>query len=233
MPTSKRASAKKRPRRDESRGYIYFLRCPLNGLVKIGWTGVSPRMRLAGVGTMSPIRLEPIGVIPGPKVDEAEFHRRFEAFRSHGEWFRDNQELSELMAQLDPWDFGEMSGRKPVAAAPPESVAAWAIRADLTIRGVTRTVHGWYELAGLSPYQIKRRLDLGDSPDAILRFNGPPTWGPSWRRGHPLHTQWVNDFNKWRSNFTKEEWDTYVNWGKEKIWIIEESPDEMLEEDAW
>jgi hypothetical protein len=69
-------------------GYVYFIRSPINDLVKIGVTTRSPQWRLEKFRIGSPVPLEPIGAIPGGEREERILHQAFAAYRDHGEWFR-------------------------------------------------------------------------------------------------------------------------------------------------
>lgn len=68
---------------------IYFIRCTVTGLVKIGYTSqerIADRLQQLKVG--SPTRLEVLGAQHGsPQVEHA-LHAFYDAKRSHGEWFR-------------------------------------------------------------------------------------------------------------------------------------------------
>lgn len=67
-------------------GYIYVIEC--EGLYKIGWARSSPRLRRKTLQIGSPFELTLIGVIPGERIDEAEWHRVFAHKRVRGEWFK-------------------------------------------------------------------------------------------------------------------------------------------------
>lgn len=69
-------------------GCVYFIQADGNGYIKIGWTSGHPDVRLRDLIMMSPVRLVPLGVFPGPLSFEARLHARFAGFRTHGEWFR-------------------------------------------------------------------------------------------------------------------------------------------------
>lgn len=65
------------------------------GQVKIGYA-VDPERRLRQLQTGSPHRLElRRTVCPATMAQEAELHRRFAAYRDHGEWFRLTGDVAE------------------------------------------------------------------------------------------------------------------------------------------
>lgn len=77
---------------------VYFVQDE-HGYVKIGWT-VNVAARLSGLQVGSPHSLFLIRVIDGGPATEAWLHRRFEAFRVRGEWFR----FDEAMITVVPPD---------------------------------------------------------------------------------------------------------------------------------
>lgn len=75
-----------------SRTYIYLIESEI-GRVKIG-VSHSPRARLASIEPISPVLCRLIACWPGVKDDETALHKRFEAQRSHREWFRIEGDLA-------------------------------------------------------------------------------------------------------------------------------------------
>jgi hypothetical protein len=66
---------------------IYFLRCEVTKIVKIGITGnINSRLTNLKVGSSTPLVL--IGTIPGSSSMEHKIHAVFSKYRHHGEWFR-------------------------------------------------------------------------------------------------------------------------------------------------
>lgn len=118
-----------------SLGTVYFVRCPANGLIKIGWTGGPPNWRLRNLRAMSPMELEPLGALPGRDVEERELHERFAALRHHGEWFMPGDALMTFVAaHVLPWP-----GDEAIPASP--APTAWRREeppADQAIRGIFR-----------------------------------------------------------------------------------------------
>jgi hypothetical protein len=80
-------------------GHIYFILAPLAGLIKIGFAGKDPKIRLTNLSNMSPIPLILVGSIKGSFVTERDLHLRFEGLRSHGEWFRLSPELQTFLVE--------------------------------------------------------------------------------------------------------------------------------------
>jgi hypothetical protein len=79
---------------------VYFVRCELNGLVKIGIAENLER-RLAGLKAQSPVPLELLATIPAESYElEAALHRRFAEYRHHGEWFEVSDGLDDLIESL-------------------------------------------------------------------------------------------------------------------------------------
>lgn len=66
--------------------FVYFIQDGRDGPVKIGYSS-DPERRLAQLQTGNPRALELRHVIPGDRVLESDFHRRFEPARIRNEWF--------------------------------------------------------------------------------------------------------------------------------------------------
>lgn len=77
---------------------IYFIRAPIVGLIKIGFTG-NVKKRFTDLSRMSPVKLELIAIHDGELSDEQELHKRFDAIRDHDEWFHPEQELIDYIDQ--------------------------------------------------------------------------------------------------------------------------------------
>lgn len=76
--------------------YVYFARTNPSGLIKIGYSG-NPDLR---AGTLKYEIGEPLQIlftIPGGRVQENGFHKRFAAYRSHGEWFHEAGKLHDFL----------------------------------------------------------------------------------------------------------------------------------------
>jgi hypothetical protein len=68
----------------KANGFVYFIQG--GDLVKIGYT-TNIRQRLYDLQTSAPIDLVLLGLIPGTRALEKEYHKRFAAHRVRGEWF--------------------------------------------------------------------------------------------------------------------------------------------------
>lgn len=86
--------------------YIYFIGTTCGALVKIGFSDDVPK-RFRTLQASCPSLLFILGVVPGGRDVEREFHRRFAIYRRHGEWFDCRDGLAEFVAGL---------GRMAVAA---------------------------------------------------------------------------------------------------------------------
>jgi hypothetical protein len=76
---------------------VYFLQA--GSFIKIGITTGDPRRRIDQLQTGCPYEIRVLGCIPGGRALEQKLHKKFSAFRAHGEWFRMNPEiLQELRA---------------------------------------------------------------------------------------------------------------------------------------
>ncbi len=73
--------------------FVYFVHCPLLGLVKIGYA-FDVDLRLRAIRSLSPARIKLLGAIPGDVYRESHLHRRFRKERKHGEWFRVSERLA-------------------------------------------------------------------------------------------------------------------------------------------
>jgi hypothetical protein len=72
-------------------GFVYFISGDFD-LVKIGWAQ-DPIKRLCALQTGSPLPLFLVAVEAGPATLEKEYHERYKASWSHGEWFRKSPTL--------------------------------------------------------------------------------------------------------------------------------------------
>lgn len=73
---------------------LYAIEAPTSGLVKIG-SSKNPHYRFKTIQAMSPEMLEMriISPVDGRELEKS-FHERFVHLRHHGEWFRQEQELT-------------------------------------------------------------------------------------------------------------------------------------------
>ena len=85
--------------------WVYFILAPDVDLVKIGHTHSRyPERRLHEIQGMCPVVLKRLAIMPGSWDDEQELHRKFAAYRSHGEWFRFEIEIIDFVREHGrPW----------------------------------------------------------------------------------------------------------------------------------
>lgn len=68
-------------------GAIYFVYAPEVDRMKIGYTQ-SVRSRFKGLQSASPVKLVLVAVAHGTRADEANLHKEFDEYRTHGEWYQ-------------------------------------------------------------------------------------------------------------------------------------------------
>jgi hypothetical protein len=106
-------------------GYVYFIRCRGTGLVKIGYSGDHPRVRLRRLRATCPTALEPLGLMRGGLDLERRLHARFDPDWSHGEWFSGAEGLLAMIAaEADSW---EDEPRKFVRRPPVREVGSYLL----------------------------------------------------------------------------------------------------------
>ena len=78
---------------------VYFLRAFVGhqAMIKVGSTA-KLRRRVVELQTASPVRLHVLAAVPGGEPKERELHRLLAPFRSHGEWYRGEPEVMEVVA---------------------------------------------------------------------------------------------------------------------------------------
>jgi hypothetical protein len=89
----------RRERTREKKARVYFIQGEGGGPIKIGKAARIDR-RIAGLHTVSPVKLVLLGHIPGGYPVEGKMHKRFAEHRLHGEWFHPAPELLEFIAGL-------------------------------------------------------------------------------------------------------------------------------------
>lgn len=95
-----------------SRGFVYFIECPSQGLIKIGYAA-KPEARFYSLITMNAADIRRLATMGGGRVKEAELHIRFAHLRVHGEWFRAESELMDfIISEANGWGGKELSRRK-------------------------------------------------------------------------------------------------------------------------
>lgn len=81
-------------------GFIYFITDD-QGAIKIGFSG-APRIRLVALQSASSLPLRIITAVAGTESGEKALHRKFAHLRTHGEWFRDGDEIRLYIKSLRP-----------------------------------------------------------------------------------------------------------------------------------
>lgn len=76
--------------------WLYFMHSEDSGLVKIGKT-THPTKRVACLKTMSPVPLTCIAMVRAHDFHEKMLHKALESYRAHGEWFRYEGEVVEVI----------------------------------------------------------------------------------------------------------------------------------------
>jgi hypothetical protein len=85
-------------------GFIYFIEAEGLNLIKIGWTRIQPRKRLATLNATCPVPLRPLGVLRCVLGVEATLHGLWGDLRRKGEWFEASPELLEFIRNVaGPW----------------------------------------------------------------------------------------------------------------------------------
>ena len=78
---------------------IYFIQAECSRAIKIGKAN-DPKSRLATFRTSAPEPLVLLGAVEGDYAEEAEYHRRFERYRLHGEWFGGEDLEAEVLSAI-------------------------------------------------------------------------------------------------------------------------------------
>jgi hypothetical protein len=84
---------------EEHEGYVYFVRCVLNGYIKIGYSWGDPESRFQMIQVHSPVPVERHAIMEGSQRIEFDLHCRFWEHRDHAEWFKPNPELEAFIAE--------------------------------------------------------------------------------------------------------------------------------------
>lgn len=97
------------PRWSASRCYVYAVLAE-NGLVKIG-SAVDPKQRVRFLQGQSPVvvKLTLLGFIPGNQAMERMIHRHLKGHRAHGEWFRPEGKVLDVVEAIQDCDLQKLS----------------------------------------------------------------------------------------------------------------------------
>jgi hypothetical protein len=151
-------------------GWVYFIRCTVNGLVKIGHTASNPDERFKRLNSISAVMLEPVALMRGTVKDERALHARFIESVSHGEWFEVTPELEAVIIAAEPWHIPKLAFKRRAVAKVRISSWDWAEATMLTARGVTKSAQDWCCQNGLIPYRVMLEVNAGVAPEDIPGF---------------------------------------------------------------
>lgn len=171
--------------------YLYFIQGELTSLIKIGKTESDPTDRMRCFQTGSPDRLSLLKSIRYPKDQDYEkvVHNHFSHLRTHGEWFRPDEDLLlfienaiDLGNDNDPSKVQEVSERDfrvrslfPKLQKLSDEVIAWETRTEKLHVILTREQYN----------QICEQYpDGSERSKKLLEWRGDP----NFERGMPLTT---------------------------------------------
>lgn len=80
-------------------GFVYFIQADPTDEIKIGFS-VDPSRRLDTLQTAAARELHLLATLPGTLELEREFHERFAAHRTIGEWFKASAEILDFIHSL-------------------------------------------------------------------------------------------------------------------------------------
>lgn len=108
------------PQPPPGHSWVYFIRCPANGLIKVGFTDhPDPWIRIELVAGASPVPVEVLGVVPGGRYLEKNLHAAFAPYWHHNEWFEPAPALVDFIkvharevGAPSPRKFGDPTERK-------------------------------------------------------------------------------------------------------------------------
>lgn len=96
---AKQKTRLKKPNR--SSGFVYFARCHVADLVKVGWA-TDPRERIKVIDAHSPVPVVLEHSFKGSTRDEVRVHKLLAEHRVRGEWFR--IEAAVLLSLVSDWE---------------------------------------------------------------------------------------------------------------------------------
>lgn len=194
--------------------FVYFLRSPATGLIKIGHSA-DLQQRIRDLSMQQGVELELLFCVDGDRSDEARLHRRFASSRRLGEWFVAD-ELAGFVDQLRamaPWEARAVIAgayRKDLIDNPP----ARSQRPSALRRSATVVHHDpvpppdpedaeWQREAFALMFKacadVVKRIGIGACA-AELDAERPPAWPPITtqtlarifvQRKHALRSHWM------------------------------------------
>jgi hypothetical protein len=165
---------------------VYFLRCDLSGLTKIG-RAEYPTRRVVDIQRMSGSPLRVVAILDVPDFHEKRLHRRHAKVRTHGEWFA----LAERDIPTTHPRFVRYLG--PVAEV--QSVA-WPPAEPVISSSHARRWIAWDDLAAPVP---RAYLIQGAPLHRLFRIGGRCNRHAEARLG-----QWIRDAGIWWADVCAE-----------------------------
>lgn len=142
-------------------GCVYFVGTREHGMVKIGVTHMLAD-RFGEIQACSPVKLEVLSYRLGDRMMEANYHRKFAAYREHGEWFRLEGELAEYIEARRKFE-AEYARHVLEKQGP---ITPTAIPEGATLLPVAAAA----EIAGVSKRTLERRIQRGEVD--VFRLGG-------------------------------------------------------------
>lgn len=97
-------------------GYVYFVQNVKTLMVKIGYTGSNPFIRIKSLSASNIEKLKVIGIIRGNRTTEKGLHSLYSHFRIKGEWFK--PDVLEFLKNADTLDIKRLEKQsKPNSAS--------------------------------------------------------------------------------------------------------------------
>ena len=133
-------------------GFVYFLRC--GDFVKVGFS-LKPNLRLNALRTATPHGSELMALLPGTPEQEKLAHRALQSVHHVREWFRNGQEVADLIKNGIPRKAVRVSEAIPFADLPASVLANFAaIGAEETLRLHLLSLFDAYKAGTSTPHSV-------------------------------------------------------------------------------
>lgn len=96
---------------DGHAGWVYAVQPAAGGPIKIGFAA-DPVVRMAKLQAMSPVALCMRGIVRGSIEVERRMHESLAAYRLHGEWFADADDVKAAIAHFEPFDEASFQAKR-------------------------------------------------------------------------------------------------------------------------
>lgn len=110
--------------------WVYFVQGGPEALIKIG-TSTDVATRVRGLQNSCPVPIRLLAVMPGGQRTEAALHRRWQAHRTHGEWFYPAASILEFIdpftRDVDVVELAASVNRMPRCSTQKLTAAQWAL----------------------------------------------------------------------------------------------------------